>query len=286
MVGRQVLESLLATDAAVRVIAREPDRVAQRARDRVDVVQGSHADPAVIDAAFEGADEVFWLVPPNPRAESVEAAYVEFTVPAAAAFTRHNVKRVVGISALGRGTPQARHAGLVTGSLAMDDLIGRTGVAYRAVTCPSFMDNLLRQVDAIRNSGMFFSPIDSDRKLPSCATRDIAAVATRLLLDTSWTGAGEAAVLGPEDLSFTDMARIMTDVLGRPVRFQQMSFDAYKARFEERGMSEVMAQAMTDMASAKNEGLDNAELRTPENTTPTRFETWCEEVLKPRVLAA
>ncbi len=268
------------------MIAREPDRVAQRARDRVDVVQGSHADPAVIDAAFEGADEVFWLVPPNPRAESVEAAYVEFTVPAAAAFTRHNVKRVVGISALGRGTPQARHAGLVTGSLAMDDLIGRTGVAYRAVTCPSFMDNLLRQVDAIRNSGMFFSPIDSDRKLPSCATRDIAAVATRLLLDTSWTGAGEAAVLGPEDLSFTDMARIMTDVLGRPVRFQQMSFDAYKARFEERGMSEVMAQAMTDMASAKNEGLDNAELRTPENTTPTRFETWCEEVLKPRVLAA
>lgn len=146
------------------------------------------------------------------------------------------------------------------------------------------MDNLLRQVGAITNSGMFFSPIDGDRKLPSCATRDIAAVATRLLLDSSWTGAGEAAVWVRGSV-FIDMARIMTDVLGRPVRFQHTSFDAYKAQFVARGMSEVMPQAMTDMASAKNEGLDNAELRTPENSTPTRFENWCEEVLKPRVLA-
>jgi hypothetical protein len=92
-------------------------------------------------------------------------------------------------------------------------------------------------------------------------------------------------VLGPEDLSFNDMARIITDVLGKPVVFQQTSFDAYKAQFVERGLSAAMAQAMADMASAKNEGLDNAEPRTPENTTPTRFETWCAEVLRPAVLA-
>jgi len=36
-------------------------------------------------------------------------------------------------------------------------------------------------------------------------------------------------------------------------------------------MSEAMAQGMTDMAIAKTEGLDNAEPRTLENTTPTAF---------------
>ena len=41
---------------------------------------------------------------------------------------------------------------------------------------------------------------------------------------------------------------------------------------------------MTDMAAAKNEGLDNAELRTSENTTPTSFRQWCESELKPTVL--
>jgi hypothetical protein len=41
---------------------------------------------------------------------------------------------------------------------------------------------------------------------------------------------------------------------------------------------------VTDMAWAKNEGLDNAVKRTPENSTPTSFRKWCEEVLKPAVI--
>jgi hypothetical protein len=44
-----------------------------------------------------------------------------------------------------------------------------------------------------------------------------------------------------------------------------------------------MAQGMTDMAAAKNEGLDNAIERTTQNTTPTSFREWCEEVLRPVV---
>jgi hypothetical protein len=34
----------------------------------------------------------------------------------------------------------------------------------------------------------------------------------------------------------------------------------------------------------KNEGLDNAEPRTPQSTSPTSFRKWCEDVLKPAVL--
>jgi hypothetical protein len=49
---------------------------------------------------------------------------------------------------------------------------------------------------------MFFSPIDGDRKLPSVAARDIAAAASRLLLDDSCSGTGEVPLLGPGDLSF------------------------------------------------------------------------------------
>ena len=84
-------------------------------------------------------------------------------------------------------------------------------------------------------------------------------------------------------LSFNEMATIMSDVLGKPVRFQQTDFDAYKAQFLGFGMSDAMAQGMTDMARAKNEGLDNAELRTSANTTPTSFRQWCEDLLKSAV---
>jgi len=88
-------------------------------------------------------------------------------------------------------------------------------------------------------------------------------------------------VLGPEDLSPKDMAQIMSQVLEKPVRFQQITYEAFKATLTKNGMSDAMAQGMVDMMAAKDAGLDNAETRTPQSTTPTSFRQWCEEVLKP-----
>jgi uncharacterized protein YbjT (DUF2867 family) len=282
-IGRQVLGNLLDSGEQLRVIARDRSQLPAGALKDRDIIDGSHGDAAVADKAFAGADAVFWLTPPDPRAPSVEAAFAGFTRPAAEAFKRHGVGRVVGVSMLGRGTPWAGRAGFVTGSLAMDDLIAASGAAYRALTNPYFMEDTARQAESIKNQGMFSYPIAGDRKLPSVATRDIAAAAARLLLDASWSGAGEVPLLGPEDLSYNDMAAIMSQVLGQDVRFRQITFDAYKDRFLRLGMSDAMAQGYTDMAWAKNQGLDNGVQRTPENSTPTSFRQWCEEVLKPAV---
>jgi uncharacterized protein YbjT (DUF2867 family) len=280
LIGHQVLDNLLDSGEPIRVVTRDAAALPVAVREQVEVVEGSHGDPAIVDRAFADADAVFWLTPPHPRAPSVHAAYVDFTRPAADAFRRHGVGRVVGVSALGRGTRWADHAGFVTGSLAMDDLIADTGVAYRALTNPSFMDNIARQAESIAKEGLFFSPIDGDRKLPAVATCDIATAASRLLVDTSWTGFDEVPLLGPADLSFNDMAHVISDVLGTPVRFQQTTFDAYKDRFVGFGMSDAMAQGQTDMAAAKNEGIDNAIARTLQNSTSTSFRQWCEQVLK------
>lgn len=102
-----------------QVLGRLPTAVQGRAQ----VVEGSHGDPEVVDRAFNGAAAVFWFVPPDPKAESVEAAYVGFSRPASEAISRHGVERKVTVSALGRGTAVADHAGYVTGSLAMDNLL-------------------------------------------------------------------------------------------------------------------------------------------------------------------
>jgi uncharacterized protein YbjT (DUF2867 family) len=280
-IGRQVLAQVFDGGEPVRVIARDPAGLPIHVRERVEIVQGSHGDPDALDKAFAGADAVFWLLPPNPRAASVEAAFLEFSRPACDAFPRHGVERVVGVSAIGRGVTD--NAGLVTASLAMDDLIASTGVSYRALTMPSFMDNLLRQVEPIRSQGVFFDMVSGDRKAPTCAIRDIAAAAARLLLDESWSGVGSVPVLGPEDLSLDEMARIMSEALGKPVRYQQIPPDAMRERLIGNGWTEAMAQGMVDMMLAKEEGLDNAEPRTPQSTTPTSFRQWCEEVLAPAV---
>jgi uncharacterized protein YbjT (DUF2867 family) len=288
-IGRQVLSLLLdsapASGEKLRVIARDPARLPGAVRDRVDVVPGSHADAGVVDRAFAGADAVFWVVPPDARAPSLDAAYSGFTRAAARALAARGVGHVVGVSALGRGTPVAGRAGLVTASLAMDDLIASTGVAYRALANPSFMDNLLREVPSIRDEGVFTDTSAPGRKAPAVATRDIAAAAAGLLLDRSWTGAGSVPLLGPEDLSPEDLARIMSEVLGRPVRYQQQSLEQLGTALAGYGMGDAFVQGMVDMVRAKDEGLDDGVPRTPQTASPTTFRQWCAEVLRPAVLA-
>ncbi|WP_406348446.1 NAD(P)H-binding protein [Streptomyces sp. NBC_00144] len=288
-IGSRLLDILLdevpAHGEELRVIVRDPGRLPAAARARVDVITGSHDDAEVVDRAFTGAEAVFWLVPSNAAAPSLDALYSGFTRAAAEAFRTHGVRHVVGVSALGRGTPAAGRAGHVTASLAMDDLIARTGVAYRALANPSFMDNLLRQAASIRDHGVFTDTVTADRRAPAAATRDIAAAAAGLLLDRSWTGTGEVPVLGPEDLSADDMARIMSDVLGRPVRYERQSLDDFRATLTGHGIGDAIAAGYVDMARAKDDGLDDGVRRSPATASPTTFRTWCEEVLKPVVQA-
>ena len=253
----------------------------------VDVVEGSHGDAEVVDKAAGSRCRVLARRRRTPRRLRSRPPTSASTWPAAEAFKRNGVKCVVAVTALGRGTAWAfDRAGDVTASLAMDDLIGSFWVWLPGGDLnPSFMDNLLGQAQSIKNQGVFFSPIAGDRKLPSVATRDIAATAARLLLDDTWSGVEEVPLLGPADLSFNDMAEIMSEVLGTEVRFQQIPFEAYKDRFLGFGMSDAMAQGMTDMAWAKNEGLQGQGVKwTPENSTLTSFRTWCEEILKPAVV--
>lgn len=281
-IGHRVVDGLLAAGAPLRLIARDATKLPDAVRSRVEVVEGSHGDAAVVDRAFAGADAVFWLAPPDPR-RTLDEVYLDFTRPAAEAFRRQGIKRVVGITALGRGTEWENKAGLVTASIRMDDMIMATGVAFRGLAMPSFMDNVLQQAASIKDQGMMFGPMDADKKAPTAATRDMGVVAAGLLLDGTWTGQEEVPVLGPEDLSFNDMAAVMSDVLGREVRYQQVPFDALKAQMVGRGMSESFAQGFADMMRAKNDGMDNAMRRTPGSSTPTSFRQWCEEELRPAV---
>ena len=283
-IGSQVVKDLLEAGEKVRVIVRDAAKLAPEIRERVEVVEGSHDDVDVVAKACEGAESFFLLVPPSFTTKDGLAYYMSFTTPLIEAIKSGAVKRVVAVSACGRGVPM--RAGVVSDSLAKDEAIERTGVAFRALWCPGFYENMLRQVGAIKHQGAFFWPGVPAMKTRHCATRDIAAQGVKLLLDRSWTGQGGLGVFGPEDLSWDEMAAIVTDVLGVPVRFQPVPYGAYKAQLLQHGASEEFAASLTEMHEAKDKGLDNAEPRTAENTTPTSFRGWCEEVLKPAVVAA
>ncbi|GHG93656.1 NAD(P)H-binding protein [Streptomyces rubradiris] len=285
-IGGQVLASLLdAGDAAgpVRVVVRDPARLPSRVRDRVEAVTGSHADPDVMAKACAGADRVFWLVPPSLTADSVEGHFRAFTRPLVDAIATQGVERVVAVSTLGRGV--AGHAGQISASLAADDEVRATGVHHRALCPPYLMENLLAQAPALRDGGELAMAVPGDRVLRTCATRDIGATAARLLLDGAWTGQADVPMAGPDDLTPEGMARVVSEVLDRPVRFRRIGAEEQKAALLRYGASEAAAQGLADMMRALDEqDFYGAGVPVTPDAAPTGFRQWCEQVLRPAVL--
>ena len=209
-IGSRLVADLLAANRPIRLLVRDPDRLSPAVRSRVEIVQGLMEDPVVLDQAMRGVDALFWLVPSPATVPDVRQHYLDYTRPAADAVRAHGVRRVVAVSGLYRGADLPTGPGFAVNAMA--ELFAGSGAAYRALWSANHMENLLRQVAALRQ-GHFALPVDPTVPMPLVAIRDVAAVASTLLSDEGWTGDGGVPVLGPEDLSHDGMAAIMTDVL-------------------------------------------------------------------------
>ncbi|MGW4196536.1 NmrA family NAD(P)-binding protein [Streptomyces sp. NPDC005004] len=281
-IGRQVLDRVLDSGEAVRVIARDSSRLPGHVRAQVEVVEGSHADADTIAKALEGADRLFWLVPPADfrTAGPAVSHYLDFTRAAAREAADQNV-RMVHVTSLGHGYDG--EAGLLSAALGMDELIESTGVRYRALALPFFMENLLRQAQPIAQQGVFSMANTADRPLQLVATRDVAAAAAALLLEPTWTGQARVPLVSPDSLTPDAMAEIISETLGRTVRYRQMPLADFPAHMAQFGASPSLAQDMADMVSAQNNGIYDAEPRDPATATATDFRQWCRNVLMPAV---
>jgi len=275
-IGAAVAESLRARGESLRLIARDPSRLPDTVTERDQVVVGSHADPAVLDAALDGADALFVLVPPDFGARDQTEHYLGFARPIAAAVRAHGVSRVVAVSSLGRG--YAGDAGVLSAAWAMDDVLETSGAAYRSVQPPFFMENLLHQVVAMRDHGAFVLTADPDEPHPAVATQDVSRVAATLLADRGWSGQSGVGVREPADHTPREMAAILSEALERPVAYRQATLGEYGAQLASSGASPATVDALVLAAAAQSAGVYPP---LGDEVAGTPFRTWCLDVLAP-----
>lgn len=280
-IGRRLVARLLAQDEQLRVIVRDAARLDGAIRDRVQIVEGSHDDPVVLDKALAGADALFWLVPPNPTAPSAAEHYLAFARAGAAAIARNGTPHVVGVTSAGHDFEGS--AGVLSAAFRMDSELAASGAPYRALSLPFYMENLLGQLDAIRDQGAFYLTCAADQPLASIATRDIAEHAADLLTDRSWTGQENVPVFGPDRLTPDEMAAVIGEELGRPVSYRRITMDDFASMLRSRGASDQAVQDMTEMFAAQDNGIYDADWATAK-IAATDFRTWCREVLRPSAL--
>jgi len=131
--------------------------------------------------------------------------------------------------------------------------------------------------------GMLGHALLPDLKLPMIATRDVGNYAAQRLLDLDFPGKQTCELLGERDLSMAEATAVIGRGIGKPdLRYEQFPYDQVQQVLEQMGMLPKKAAVYIEMFEAINAGILAAqELRSPENSTPTSFETFVQDIFAP-----
>ncbi len=283
-IGARVVSQLLDAGATVRVFVRDPARLADDVRPRVDARVGTLEDVGALTDALRGADAAFFLVPPNMTSDDWRGFIRQIGRNMAAAAHAAGVRRAVLLSSIGA---HRTDLGPVSG-LGEVEAILEPAIPDLAILRPGyFFENSFAALGTVPQTGSVFGAQPGDLAFPQVATRDIGDVATRWLLDSSWTGQPIIGIHGPRDLSMDEQARLIGNAIGRDVRFAEVPVDVIADAMRGMGMSaDVVASYREMIAGFAASRYEHPEPRTPESTTPTEFGDWARAVLRPAFEAA
>jgi len=216
-VGRGVVDRLVDAGVPVRALTHRPEAAATLPAD-VEVVTGDLTVPESLDAALRGVGAVFlvWVVPPA-------------TAPAVVDRLATHARRVVFLSSPHRTAhpffQQPNPMAVLHADI--ERLIAAAGLESTIIRPGMFASNVLFWwADAIRADGVVRWPYGAAETAP-VDDRDVAAVSARTLYEDGHAG-GDYVLTGPESLSQADQVGIIGDVLGRRVKFEELSPDEFR----------------------------------------------------------
>ena len=222
-VGRMVVDQLRGSGVEVRALTNNPSKAALPAD--VEVVEGYLGRLSIMPAALEGVERMYLAPLPQTARDVVELA------------ARLGVRRIVALSSTeaeleAQGDPSTWYYYAV--EVAVE---AAAGVERTHLRAGEFMTNMLDWAESIRTEGVVraaygkaaFAPIDMV---------DIAAVAARVLLTDGHHGA-KYELTGPESLSKLDRMRIIGEVIGREIQFEELTHEEARETLIRRDFGEV-----------------------------------------------
>lgn len=275
----------LLIQAGVRptLLARRPARLDPATRERADVVEGDLADAAAVVRVTRGAGALLWVDPPtvDPGADPV-AWYTRLGANAARAVTENGIGRTVFLSSI--GAEKRWGAGEIDGLARTEEQLDATGATVLHLRCGYFFTNLLGNLDSIRD-GVLRAPMPLDYAQPWVDPRDIGEIAAARLLSEGWSGRQVQAVHGPEDLTLSQVAEIVSEATGCRVRAETMAEETLRSSLRSAGLGGRQVEGIVGMSAVMREDFAAEDKRSVVTTTPTTLAAWAHAHLRPALRA-
>ncbi len=258
-IGGALVAELRERGASVRVMCRRQTQLDTFAEAGVDGVLGDFDDPASLAGAMVGCEQLFLLAPSGEHQLAGDRAAIDAARTA-------GIGHVVKVSTLdanpASAIPWARdHAHA-------EALLRGSGVRWTTLKPGAYMKNLLTEVGAIRHGLL---PQTSGHGATTWVdTPDIAIAAAAVLTDPDLQGGsstdGRAYVLtGTPATSYPQIAELMTELLGRRVRYVHVPAPAMFLGLKLSGMDTWQARGLIhQFVDVVRHGRDNGRLSTPD----------------------
>jgi uncharacterized protein YbjT (DUF2867 family) len=259
--GGAVVRALVDAGEEVRALVREADRSVLPAG--VDVATGDLNRPETLRAPVTGVKAAFLLSGYDGLAEMLSQM-------------RHaGVERAVLLSSSAAPSGDTTNA-VARYHIASEAAVRESGLGWTFLQPNSFMTNTLQWVPQLREGNLVRAPFAHVR-VATIHPDDIGAVAAEAL--TSKAHEGRAYRLsGPESLLPADRVRVLSEVLGRELRFEGQPNEEARAEMSEAMPAEYVDAFFRFFADGE---LDESEvLPTVEEVTgrpPRTFEQWASE---------
>src|SRR5918994_2418986 len=246
-VGSAVLDNLGTTDLDLRALAHDESK-AQSLRNRgVEAVVGDFLEPETLVPALESVSTVFLLTPIHPEQVTQASNVIK------AAKESGNDPRIVRLS-----VHQASHEAPARNSrqhAQIEDELSSSGLPYTLLRPTTFMQNTLVTARTIASEGRIYQPFKNG-KLGMIDAWDIGEVAAKVLTEEGHEGK-VYTLTGPAAISFYEVAEALSEVLGKEVRYVDISLEDAKRAMLNRGIPEWRADALNEYAKAHSEGYSN-----------------------------
>lgn len=203
-VGSEVVLAL-AGKANIRAAVTDVEKARAKLPPGTELVRFDFEDASTFAAAFAGVDRLFLMRPPHISDPKVIAPSIEAAKAA-------GVKQIVFLSL------QGAESNSIVPHAKIEKLLLTCGVPYTFLRPSFFMQNLTGQHrDEIRQRNEIFVPAGHGRT-SFIDVRDIAAVAALTLTEDGHENKAYT-LTGSEALTYDEVAQILTEVTGRPVRY-------------------------------------------------------------------
>ena len=276
--GSIIADSLLSKGKKARVVGRDAGRLQRFVRKGAEALTANVSDVAALTKAFSGAHAAYLMLPPAKSREDQERD----SDAIAKAVKESGLRYAVHLSSYGAQVPEGTGpvAGLHSSEQKLNAISGLNVLHLRAAY---FMENNLAAIGMIHGMGIFGNALLPNLKLPMAATRDVGDHAAQRLLDLDFSGKQTRELLGERDLSMTEATEVIARGIGKPdLRYEQFPYDQVQQVLTQMGVPPRGAALYIEMYKAINAGvLVPQEPRSPENSTPTSFEKFVQDVFVP-----